>query len=353
MCLACLAALYFLLLLVKPPLFSAIGLICFDLARLIPQVTPGQRAILDFLQEDLRSGWRLAVRLLAKYSVVGEGEVQGDVVGGRAASPSSPGVVLGGAAAGPGGVSAECVKEAASALSAVMSQGRVPRRDRALALEGLLSEVSGPCVRRLESLRRLQQQQQQQASGAVEAVVGIEKGAPGSTESASSTGGGVAPVSSWPPLDSYSEVMRLLVALLGDGLPSLADTATFQDQTQQERDERLVSCFKAAVEGVAAVAECRRLKMSFLRSKGLSISRDAARPGRAVGDRGGDAGGVGAGAELEGFALLLREALLLVTAGVRSELSPLVHKGSGGAAVRMTLCGGFASFGMEVICNRL
>ncbi|CAN0438671.1 unnamed protein product, partial [Ectocarpus sp. 12 AP-2014] len=39
----------------------------------MPKVTPGQRAILEFLQDDLRTGWRLAVRFLAKYSVVVDG----------------------------------------------------------------------------------------------------------------------------------------------------------------------------------------------------------------------------------------------------------------------------------------
>lgn len=309
-------------------------------------MTAGQRAILEFLQEDLRSGWRLAVRLLAKYSVVGEGggEGEGGGVGGGAASPgfAAGEVFLGGAAAGPGGISVECVKEAASALSAVMSEGRVPKRDRALALEGLLSEVSGPCVRRLEGLRRLQQQQLllEHGSGATEAAtllpVSAAAAAAAAAEEASEAAESAVmypPVSSWPSLDSYSEVMRLLLALLSDGLPSLADSAAFQDQPQQERDERLVSCLKAAVEGVAAVAECRRLKMAFLRTKDVSMSPEA-RSGGGGGGRGGGGGELAADAGAEGFPLLLRETLLLVTGAVRSELAPLVHKGSGGAAVR-------------------
>lgn len=101
----------------------------------LPKVTPGQRAVLDFLQEDLRSGWPLALRLLAKYSVTGAGEESGGAPGSAAAG----GVVLVGAGAGTV-VSVECQKEAAAALSGLMSE-RVPQRDRALALEGLLTEV--------------------------------------------------------------------------------------------------------------------------------------------------------------------------------------------------------------------
>lgn len=100
----------------------------------LPKVTSGQRAILDFLQEDLRSGWRLALRLLAKYSIAA-GDPQKDLDGeGR--------VVMEGAE-NPAGVTVECRKEATEALSAMMSDRlRVPPRERALAFEGLLSEVS-------------------------------------------------------------------------------------------------------------------------------------------------------------------------------------------------------------------
>ncbi len=281
------------------------------------QVTPGQRAILEFLQEDLRSSWRLAVRLLAKYSVVGE--VEGAVGG----------VVLGGEVAGPGGVSVECVKEAATALSAIMSKGSVPKRDRALALEGLLSEVSGPCVRRLDGLRRLQQRQQQQEQAAEAA--GPSSSPPPPPPAAAGEGTADAPVSAWPSPDSYSEVMRLFLALLNDGLPSLADSAAFRDRPPQERDDRLVSCLRVAVEGVGAVAECHRLKTCFVEGRAASTSssslQETRRPG--VAPSGQAVGGGGSG----GFPPLLREALVLVTGAVRSELAPLVHGGSKAARV--------------------
>lgn len=73
------------------------------------------------------------MRLLAKYSVAGGGG--GFVVPGSTVE----GVILVGAEEGTG-VTRECGKEAAGALSAMMSE-RVPRRDRALALAGLLAEV--------------------------------------------------------------------------------------------------------------------------------------------------------------------------------------------------------------------
>lgn len=47
---------------------------------------------------------------------------------------------MGGARAGLG-VTPECVKEVAEALSSMMSTGKVPKHDRALALEALLLEV--------------------------------------------------------------------------------------------------------------------------------------------------------------------------------------------------------------------
>lgn len=90
----------------------------------MPKVTPGQRAILEFLQLELRSGWQMALTLLAKFSV-------------------APGWREGGG--GEEEVTVECTKEAASALSAMMSE-RVPRRDRALALEGLIAEVCVWCI---------------------------------------------------------------------------------------------------------------------------------------------------------------------------------------------------------------
>lgn len=105
----------------------------------LPKVTPGQRAILDFLQEDLRSGWQLALRLLAKYSIAGwGGGGDGDAA---VTDSSSGGIIMGGARAGLG-VTVECVKEVAEALCSMMSTGRVPRLDRALALEALLLEVN-------------------------------------------------------------------------------------------------------------------------------------------------------------------------------------------------------------------
>ncbi|CAM9312609.1 unnamed protein product, partial [Laminaria digitata] len=114
----------------------------------LPKVSPGQRAILDFLQEDLRSGWQLALRLLAKYSVAEWGGGAGGDGGAIPDSYSAGGIIMGGARAGLG-VTPECVKEVAEALSSMMSTGKVPKRDRALALEALLLEVSGPCVRLL------------------------------------------------------------------------------------------------------------------------------------------------------------------------------------------------------------
>ena len=52
---------------------------------------------------------------------------------------------MGGARAGFG-VTPECVKEVAEALSSMMSTGKVPRRDRALALEALILEVLKPSL---------------------------------------------------------------------------------------------------------------------------------------------------------------------------------------------------------------
>lgn len=260
----------------------------------------------------------MAVRLLAKYSVVGEVE------------RGVGGVVLGGEVAGPGGVSVECVKEAATALSAIMSKGSVPKRDRALALEGLLSEVSGPCVRRLDGLRRLQQRQQQAARPSPP---------PPTPAAAAGESTADAPVSTWPSPDSYSEVMRLFLALLNDGLPSLADPAAFEDRPPQERDDRLVSCLRVAVEGVGAVAECHRLKTRFIGARAASSSspspsslQEARRPGVVPSGR---AAGGGVPASSGGFTSLLREALVLVTGAVRSELAPLVYGGSKAARVRL------------------
>ncbi|CAN0410189.1 unnamed protein product, partial [Ectocarpus sp. 8 AP-2014] len=275
----------------------------------MPKVTPGQRAILEFLQDHLRTGWRLAVRLLAKYSVVVDGSEE--------ASSAAAAV-----AAGPGGVSVECVREAAAALSSVMSNGRVPKRDSAVALEGLLFDVSAPCVRRLEGLRKHRSRPDSAAAAA---------GAPPTRPSVAAMPGAAvasvtddAPVSSWPSLDSYSEVMQLVLALLTDGLPSVADPASFQQgERDQERDKRLVSCLKVAIKGIGAVAECRRLKMAFLK-KGLSLGS----PQTAGSETTTSGGGGGANGGARGFPLLLREALVLVTRAVRSELVPLVHKGS-------------------------
>ncbi|CAN0140383.1 unnamed protein product, partial [Ectocarpus fasciculatus] len=276
----------------------------------MPKVTPGQRAILEFLQDDLRTGWRLAVRLLAKYSVVGDGSEEASSAAAAAAA----------VAAGPGGVSVECVREAAAALSSVMSNGRVPKRDRAVALEGLLSDVSAPCVRRLEGLRK----QKSGPDSAAAAAAGTQPSAaaaaamPGAVPSATD-----AAVSSWPSLDSYSEVIQLVLALLKDGLPSVADPASFKDQGgNQERDKRLVSCLKGAIKGVGAVAECRRLKIGFL-EKGSSLGSPQA--GSETSSGGGSRGASGGAG---GFPLVLREVLVLVTRAVRSELVPLVHKGS-------------------------
>lgn len=94
----------------------------------LPKVTPGQRAILDFLHEELCSGWQVALRLLAKYSVGGAGSEGGGTGGGSV-------------------VTVECAKEAAATLSGMMSS-QVPKKDRALALEALLQEVGalGVCV---------------------------------------------------------------------------------------------------------------------------------------------------------------------------------------------------------------
>lgn len=108
----------------------------------LPRVTPGQRAILDFLQEDLHSGWPLALNLLAKYSSVA---ARGGDRGGGLAIPESVVVDGRGLESARGadervGVTVECTVEAAGALSTLMA-GRVPRKDRALALEGLLQEV--------------------------------------------------------------------------------------------------------------------------------------------------------------------------------------------------------------------
>ncbi|CAM9468256.1 unnamed protein product, partial [Ectocarpus sp. 8 AP-2014] len=280
----------------------------------MPKVTPGQRAILEFLQDDLRTGWRLAVRLLAKYSVVVDGSEE--------ASSATTAVVAAAAAAGPGGVSVECVREAAAALSSVMSNGRVPKRDSAVALEGLLFDVSAPCVRRLEGLRKHRSRPDSAAAAA---------GAPPTRPSAAAMPGAAvtsatddAAVSSWPSLDSYSEVMQLVLALLTDGLPSVADPASFQQgERDQERDKRLVSCLKVAIKGIGAVAECRRLKMGFLK-KGLSLGF----PQAAGSETTTWGGGGGANGGARGFPLLLREALVLVTRAVRSELVPLVHEGS-------------------------
>ncbi|CAM9619353.1 unnamed protein product [Ectocarpus sp. 13 AM-2016] len=275
----------------------------------MPKVTPGQRAILEFLQDDLRTGWRLAVRLLAKYSVVVDGSEE-----------ASSGAAAAAAAAGPGGVSVECVREAATALSSVMSNGRVPKRDSAVALEGLLFDVSAPCVRRLEGLRKHKSGPDSAAAAAGEPPTQPSAAAMPGAAVASATD---APVSSWPSLDSYSEVMRLVLALLNDGLPSVADPASFQqDERDQERDKRLVSCLKVAIKGIGAVAECRRLKMGFLK-KDLSLGSPQATGSETTTSGGG--GGANGGAR--GFPVLLREALMLVTRAVRSELVPLVHKG--------------------------
>lgn len=101
----------------------------------VPRVAPGQRAILDFLQEDLRSGWQLALHLLLRCSVAG---ATGD--GHGAAGRAGEGDGASGSAVG---ITVECASEAASVLSGMMSE-RVPRRDRALALESLLDEVATP-----------------------------------------------------------------------------------------------------------------------------------------------------------------------------------------------------------------
>lgn len=99
----------------------------------LPKVTAGQRAILDFLQEDLQSGWRLALTLLAKYSIATE-DPQKDF--------NREGRVMMEGAENSAGVTMECRREATEALSAMMSDRlRVPPRERALAFEGLLSEV--------------------------------------------------------------------------------------------------------------------------------------------------------------------------------------------------------------------
>lgn len=95
----------------------------------LPKVTPGQRAILDFLREELSSGWQLALPLLAKYSVSEAVGVRGNG-GGVSHGPSLGGVVT-----------VECMKETALTLSSLMKD-RVPNKDRALALEGLLQEAS-------------------------------------------------------------------------------------------------------------------------------------------------------------------------------------------------------------------
>lgn len=260
------------------------------------------------------------MRLLAKYSVVGDGSEEGSSTEAPAPAP---------AAVGPGGVSVECVREAAAALSSVMSNGRVPKRDKALALEGLLFDVSAPCVRRLEGLRR----KQKSGPGSAAAAAGAPPAQPSAAAAATAMPGAAAsaadapPVSRWPRLDSYSEVMQLVLALLTDGLASVADPESFSDQGDQERDKRLVSCLKVAIKGVGAVAECRRLKIAFL-NEGLSSGSPRAGSETTSGGAGGGAnGGVG------GFPLLLREALVLVTRAVRSELVPLVHKGSEDARV--------------------
>lgn len=99
-------------------------------ASYVPKVTAGQRSILEFLQQDLKSGWQLALNLLAKFSV----------------EPGKQDSASQGSGAGEGqrGVTVECTKEVSRALSAVMSK-KVPAADKALALEGLLSEVCVVC----------------------------------------------------------------------------------------------------------------------------------------------------------------------------------------------------------------
>lgn len=270
------------------------------------------------------------MRLLAKYSVAGE--VEGDAGGGSGVGGGSAATAL-----GPGGVSAECVKEAATALSSIMSKGRVPTRDRGLALEGLLSEVSGPCIRRLESLRKVQQQERSQrhsGAGALEAPGGVDLPSPFST---------------WPAEESYSEVMRLLLALLRDGLPCVSEPApppaSAIATSQDQQDERLAKCLRGAIEGIGAVAECRRLKLGFLAAQDVVEVESA---GQVVG--GGRTGGVGSSSSCGGsrvvsaaagsegpFSQLLCEALVLVTGAVRAELVPLVCKGSASARVRRVM----------------
>lgn len=99
-------------------------------ASYVPKVTPGQRSILEFLQQDLKSGWQLALKLLAEFSV----------------EPGKQDSASRGSGGGEGqrGVTVECSKEVARALSTVMSK-KVPAVDKALALEGLLREVCVVC----------------------------------------------------------------------------------------------------------------------------------------------------------------------------------------------------------------
>lgn len=136
------------------------------------------------------------------------------------------------------------------------------------------------------------------------------------------------PPSSPPSLaSSYTQVMRLLLALLSDGLPCLSDKdsldkETFETLQGKGREDNLVQVFKVAVNAIGSVSECRRLGMVVQGGGGLVSGGD-----------GGGGGGGGGGGEAVGFSELLREALSLVTGAAWSNLVPLVQKGSCDARV--------------------
>ena len=140
---------------------------------------------------------------------------------------------------------------------------------------------------------------------------------------------------------SYTQVMRLLLSLLSDGLPCLSDKdafskedvdrktmdkETFETLQSNSREDNLVQVFKVAVKAIGSVTECRRLGM-VVHGGGVGV-------GSGVSDGGGGGGG---GGEAVGFSELLREALSLVTGAAWSDLVPLVQKGSCDARVRYSL----------------
>lgn len=126
--------------------------------------------------------------------------------------------------------------------------------------------------------------------------------------------------------------MRLLLALLADGLPCLSDKDTVDDTfTAESREDNLVQVFKVAVKAIGSIAECRRLSMVVQGGVALTAKGLGAGVGAGSGVRGGGSGA--GGSEAVGFSELLREALSLVTGAAWSDLVPLVQKGSCDATV--------------------